>query len=134
MPKPDAGEALARFEREGVFAIPRSGMSSRFITNPCRSGDRHAARIGRLATNFRVFSTMKWSFGAGSGRRAGCTLRRRATMIFRLFDFNDIMARDTGARDGLRAGAGQRARISRPGNIHRPCIVSADSLWTYRRH
>lgn len=129
--EPDPEEALARFEREGVFAIPQVWYEQPLYYKP--------SRFGVIGTEEEVtwphFSEMldyEMEFGAWLGKKGRDVTAEQATdMIFGYSIFNDISARDTQSRDmsgNLGPGKGKDFET---GNIIGPCIVTADAYDPY---
>jgi len=129
--EPDPVEALARFEREGVFAIPDIWYEQPVYYKP--------SRFGVIGTGHDVswppFSELldyEMEFGAWVGIKGkDVTPDQARDMIFGYSIFNDISARDTQARE-MSAGLGPgKGKDFETGNIIGPCIVTADSFDPY---
>ncbi len=129
--EPDPVEALARFEREGVFAIPDIWYEQPVYYKP--------SRFGVIGTGQEVswppFSELldyEMEFGAWIGTSGKDVSPDEAKdMIFGYSIFNDISARDTQARE-MSAGLGPgKGKDFETGNIIGPCIVTADSFDPY---
>lgn len=129
--EPDPVEALARFEREGVFAIPPIWYEQPVYYKP--------SRFGVIGTGQDVawppFSELldyEMEFGAWIGKKGKDVVPAQARdMIFGYSIFNDISARDTQARE-MSAGLGPgKGKDFETGNIIGPCIVTADSFDPY---
>ena len=96
--EPDPVEALARFEREGVFAIPPIWYEQPVYYKP--------SRFGVIGTGqdvawppFSEFLDYEMEFGAWIGMKGkDATPAQARDMIFGYSIFNDISARDTQAR------------------------------------
>mgnify|MGYP006419532397 CR=1 FL=1 len=130
--EPDPVEALARFEREGVFAIPDIWYEQPVYYKP--------SRFGVIGTGEEVswppFSELldyEMEFGAWVGTKGKDVSPEQAKdMIFGYSIFNDISARDTQARE-MSAGLGPgKGKDFETGNIIGPCIVTADSFDPYK--
>jgi 2-keto-4-pentenoate hydratase/2-oxohepta-3-ene-1,7-dioic acid hydratase in catechol pathway len=129
--EPDPVEALARFEREGVFAIPDIWYEQPVYYKP--------SRFGVIGTGHDVswppFSELldyEMEFGAWVGTKGkDVTPDKARDMIFGYSIFNDISARDTQARE-MSAGLGPgKGKDFETGNIIGPCIVTADAFDPY---
>ncbi|MDE0781029.1 MAG: fumarylacetoacetate hydrolase family protein [Alphaproteobacteria bacterium] len=129
--EPDPAEALARFEREGVFAIPEIWYDQPVYYKP--------SRFGVIGTgqdvNWPPFSELldyEMEFGAWVGTKGkDVSLEQARDMIFGYSIFNDISARDTQAQE-MSAGLGPgKGKDFETGNIIGPCIVTADSFDPY---
>lgn len=129
--EPDPVEALARFEREGVFAIPDIWYEQPVFYKP--------SRFGVIGTGHDVswppFSELldyEMEFGAWVGSKGKDVSPEEAReMIFGYSIFNDISARDTQARE-MSAGLGPgKGKDFETGNIIGPCIVTADAFDPY---
>jgi 2-keto-4-pentenoate hydratase/2-oxohepta-3-ene-1,7-dioic acid hydratase in catechol pathway len=129
--EPDPVEALARFEREGVFAIPEIWYDQPVYYKP--------SRFGVIGTgqdvNWPSFSELldyEMEFGAWVGTKGkDVSLEQARDMIFGYSIFNDISARDTQARE-MSAGLGPgKGKDFETGNVIGPCIVTADSFDPY---
>lgn len=129
--EPDPEEALARFEREGVFAIPPIWYEQPVYYKP--------SRFGVIGTGQDVswppFSELldyEMEFGAWIGTKGKDVSPEQAKdMIFGYSIFNDISARDTQARE-MSAGLGPgKGKDFETGNIIGPCIVTADAFDPY---
>ncbi|CAN0501268.1 unnamed protein product [Laminaria digitata] len=129
--EPDPVEALARFEREGVFAIPDIWYEQPVYYKP--------SRFGVIGTGHDVswppFSELldyEMEFGAWVGIKGkDVTPDQARDMIFGYSIFNDISARDTQARE-MSAGLGPgKGKDFETGNIIGPCIVTADAFDPY---
>lgn len=129
--EPDPVEALARFEREGVFAIPSIWYEQPVYYKP--------SRFGVIGTGHDVswpaFSELldyEMEFGAWIGTKGKDVSPAVARdMIFGYSIFNDISARDTQARE-MSAGLGPgKGKDFETGNIIGPCIVTADAFDPY---
>ena len=129
--EPDPVEALARFEREGVFAIPEIWYDQPVYYKP--------SRFGVIGTgqdvNWPSFSELldyEMEFGAWVGTKGkDVSLEQARDMIFGYSIFNDISARDTQARE-MSAGLGPgKGKDFETGNGIGPCIVTADSFDPY---
>ena len=129
--EPDPVEALARFEREGVFAIPPIWYEQPVYYKP--------SRFGVIGTGqdvswppFSEFLDYEMEFGAWIGTKGKDVSPEAARgMIFGYSIFNDISARDTQARE-MSAGLGPgKGKDFETGNIIGPCIVTADAFDPY---
>jgi 2-keto-4-pentenoate hydratase/2-oxohepta-3-ene-1,7-dioic acid hydratase in catechol pathway len=129
--EPDPVEALARFEREGVFAIPPIWYEQPVYYKP--------SRFGVIGTGqdvswppFSEFLDYEMEFGAWIGTKGKDVPPEAARdMIFGYSIFNDISARDTQARE-MSAGLGPgKGKDFETGNIIGPCIVTADAFDPY---
>jgi 2-keto-4-pentenoate hydratase/2-oxohepta-3-ene-1,7-dioic acid hydratase in catechol pathway len=129
--EPDPVEALARFEREGVFAIPSIWYEQPVYYKP--------SRFGVIGTGHDVawphFSELldyEMEFGAWIGTKGKDISPEAARdMIFGYSIFNDISARDTQARE-MSAGLGPgKGKDFETGNIIGPCIVTGDAFDPY---
>lgn len=129
--EPDPEEALARFEREGVFAIPPIWYEQPVYYKP--------SRFGVIGTGqdvswppFAELLDYEMEFGAWIGTKGKDVSPEQAKdMIFGYSIFNDISARDTQARE-MSAGLGPgKGKDFETGNIIGPCIVTADVFDPY---
>ncbi len=129
--EPDPEEALVRFEREGVFAIPPIWYEQPVYYKP--------SRFGIIGTDQDVawpkFSEMldyEMEFGAWVGTKCKDVSPEEAKgVIFGFSIFNDISARDTQAME-MSAGLGPgKGKDFETGNIIGPCIVTADGFDPY---
>lgn len=129
--EPDPVEALARFEREGVFAIPPIWYEQPVYYKPSRFGVIGTGQDVAWPA-FSEFLDYEMEFGAWIGTRGkDVTPEAARDMIFGYSIFNDISARDTQARE-MSAGLGPgKGKDFETGNIIGPCIVTADAFDPY---
>lgn len=129
--EPDPDEALARFEREGLFSVPQVWYERPIYYKP--------SRFGVIGTDEEViwphFSKLldyEMEFGAWLGAKGrDLTPEQARGMIFGYSIFNDISARDTQSLDmsgNLGPGKGKDFET---GNVIGPCIVTADAFDPY---
>lgn len=130
---PDPADALARFERDGLFVPPKIWYEQPLYYKPSRFGIIGTGE-DTLWPWFSNKMDYEMEFGCFLGKSGkDVTPEQAKVMIFGYSIYNDMSARDTQAYE-MPAGFGPgKGKDFETGNIIGPCIVTADEFDPYKQ-